>query len=110
MQLSAYICEMEVTDKLVENLAHLSRLAFNEQDKQEIKKDLQKMIAFVDKLNELDTTGVKPLLHMSDNINMLRKDEVKGSVTREEALLNAPEKTDSYFKVPKVITNPSSSK
>ncbi|MGE5108123.1 MAG: Asp-tRNA(Asn)/Glu-tRNA(Gln) amidotransferase subunit GatC [Sphingobacteriales bacterium] len=98
---------MEVTDKLVDNLAHLSRLAFNEQDKQEIKKDLQKMIAFVDKLNELDTSHVKPLLHMSDNVNMLRDDEVKGSISREEALLNAPEKTEKYFKVPKVITNPS---
>jgi aspartyl-tRNA(Asn)/glutamyl-tRNA(Gln) amidotransferase subunit C len=97
---------MEVTDKLVDNLAHLSRLEFNDQDKQEIKKDLQKMISFVDKLNELDTASVKPLLHMSDNINMLREDEAKGSVSREEALQNAPEKTGYYFKVPKVITNP----
>lgn len=101
---------MEVTDKLVDNLAHLSRLEFNAQDKQEIKKDLQKMIAFVDKLNELDTTNIKPLLHMSDNVNMLRNDEVKGSVSREEALRNAPEKTNHYFKVPKVITNPLSTK
>ena len=101
---------MEVTDKLVDNLAHLARLEFNEQDKQEIKKDLQKMIAFVDKLNELDTSNVQPLLHMSENSNMLRKDEVKGSVTREEALSNAPEKTSKYFKVPKVIGNTSSSK
>jgi aspartyl-tRNA(Asn)/glutamyl-tRNA(Gln) amidotransferase subunit C len=99
---------MEVTDKLVDNLAHLSRLSFNDNEKTEIKKDLQKMISFVDKLNELDTSHVKPLLHMSNNINMLRKDEVKGSVTREEALSNAPEKTSKYFKVPKVITNPSS--
>lgn len=101
---------MEVTDKLVDNLAHLSRLAFNDEDKQEIKKDLQKMIAFVDKLNELDTNNVKPLLHMSDNVNMLREDEVSGSVSRKEALFNAPEKTDIYFKVPKVITNPSITK
>lgn len=99
---------MEVTDKLVDNLAHLSRLSFNEQEKQEIKKDLQKMIAFVEKLNELDTSNIKPLLHMSENVNMLRKDEVKGSVSRAEALMNAPEKTDTYFKVPKVIINPSS--
>lgn len=101
---------MEVTDKLVDNLAHLSRLAFNEHDKQEIKKDLQKMIAFVDKLNELDTSNVKPLLHMSENVNMLREDDVRGSVSREEALLNAPEKNEKYFKVPKVITNPSTTK
>jgi aspartyl-tRNA(Asn)/glutamyl-tRNA(Gln) amidotransferase subunit C len=97
---------MEVTDKLVDNLAHLARLQFNDNEKTEIKKDLQKMIAFVDKLNELDTSNVSPLLHMSDNVNMLRKDEVKGSVERNEALSNAPEKTDKYFKVPKVINNP----
>lgn len=101
-----YICYMEVTDKLVDNLAHLARLQFNDNEKTEIKKDLQKMIAFVDKLNELDTSNVPPLLHMSDNINMLRKDEVKGSVERSEALINAPEKTGMYFKVPKVINNP----
>lgn len=97
---------MEVTDKLVDNLAHLARLQFNDNEKTEIKKDLQKMIAFVDKLNELDTSNVSPLLHMSDNVNMLRKDEVKGSVERNEALSNAPGKTDKYFKVPKVINNP----
>ncbi|MBI2729863.1 MAG: Asp-tRNA(Asn)/Glu-tRNA(Gln) amidotransferase subunit GatC [Sphingobacteriales bacterium] len=100
---------MEVTDQLVENLARLARLEFNDADKAEIKNDLQKMIAFVDKLNELDTRNVEPLLHMSDNVNMLRKDEVKGSVSREEALSNAPEKTEKYFKVPKVINNPLSS-
>ncbi|MBI1783143.1 MAG: Asp-tRNA(Asn)/Glu-tRNA(Gln) amidotransferase subunit GatC [Sphingobacteriales bacterium] len=97
---------MEVTDKLVDNLAHLARLQFNDNEKTEIKKDMQKMIAFVDKLNELDTSNVNPLLHMSDNVNMLRKDEVKGSVERNEALSNAPEKTDKYFIVPKVINNP----
>src|SRR5882762_7613525 len=80
-----YICSMEVNDALVEKLANLSRLTFNEEEKQAIKKDLQNMISFVDKLNELDTTGVEPLLHVSDNINILRTDEEKGSITREKA-------------------------
>ena len=94
---------MEVTDQLVDKLAHLSRLSFNDTEKVEIKKDLQSMIAFVEKLNELDTTGVEPLLHMGDAVNVLRTDEVKGSISREEALLNAPIKDGQFFKVPKVI-------
>jgi aspartyl-tRNA(Asn)/glutamyl-tRNA(Gln) amidotransferase subunit C len=94
---------MEVTDTLVDKLAHLSRLTFNDVDKAEIKQDLQRMIQFVEKLNELDTTGVAPLLHMSSNVNVLREDEVKGSISREEALMNAPEKDTQFFKVPKVI-------
>jgi len=61
------------------------------------------MIAFVEKLNELDTTGVEPLLHMSDEINVLRQDEIKGSISREDALKNAPVHDEQFFKVPKVI-------
>ncbi|MBC7949141.1 MAG: Asp-tRNA(Asn)/Glu-tRNA(Gln) amidotransferase subunit GatC [Chitinophagaceae bacterium] len=94
---------MEVNDAMVEKLAHLARLKFNEAEKEEIKKDLQKMIAFVEKLNELDLEGVEPLLHMSNGVNVLREDEVKGSITREEALKNAPLHDDRFFKVPKVI-------
>src|SRR5258708_7781607 len=81
---SDYICPMEVNDVLIDKLAHLARLKFEASDKEEIKKDLRKMIAFIEKLNELDTTGVEPLLHMTDEINVLREDEVKGSISREE--------------------------
>ena len=94
---------MDVNDALVDKLAHLSRLEFNDIDKQEIKTDLQRMIAFVEKLNELDLTGVEPLLHRSDKVNVLREDEIKGSVDRESALKNAPLHDDKFFKVPKVI-------
>ena len=94
---------MEVNDTLVDKIAHLARLQFNEAEKPSIKGDLQKMIAFVEKLNELDTAGVAPLLHMSDNINVLRADVVKGSITREEGLKNAPLHDAQFFKVPKVI-------
>ena len=94
---------MEVTDALVEKLAHLSRLEFNDADKAAIKNDLQRMISFVEKLDELDLSDTEPLLHMSSNINVLRDDEVKGSVSREEALINAPAHDDKFFKVPKVI-------
>ena len=94
---------MEVNDALVDKIAHLARLEFNETEKQEIKKDLQKMISFVEKLNELDTTDVEPLLHMSNEVNVLREDEVKGSVSQAEALKNAPARKDEFFTVPKVI-------
>lgn len=94
---------MEVNEQLVNDLANLARLRFNEEEKAVIKKDLQQMIQFVDKLKELDVSGVEPLLHMSDNINRLREDVVQGSVSREEGLKNAPKHTDEYFRVPKVI-------
>jgi len=94
---------MEVNDELVDKLSHLARLKFDETAKAEIKTDLQKMIQFVDKLNELDTTGVEPLLHMSDNVNILRADEMKGSISREEGLKNAAVHDEHFFKVPKVI-------
>ncbi len=98
-----YICSMEVNDALVDKLSNLARLKFDEAEKSAIKNDLQKMIHFVEKLNELDTTGVKPLLHITDNINVLRTDAVKGSIAREEGLKNATVHDELFFKVPKVI-------
>ena len=98
-----YICLMEVNDTMVDKLAHLSLLQFNETEKKEIRTDLQRMIAFVEKLNELNLDGVEPMLHMSDEVNVLREDEVKGSVSREDALKNAPLHDEQFFKVPKVI-------
>ncbi len=94
---------MEVNSTLVNNLAHLSRLHFNEEEKKELEQDLQRIISFVEKLNEVDTTGIKPLQHMGTEINVLREDEIKGSISREEALLNAPSANGVFFKVPKVI-------
>ena len=88
---------------MVEKLAHLARLQFNDVEKKEIKTDLQRMISFAEKLNELDLEAVEPLMHMSDEVNVLREDEVKGSISREEALKNAPLHDDKFFKVPKVI-------
>mgnify|MGYP003340164878 CR=1 FL=1 len=94
---------MEVTDKLIEDLALLSRLHFSDAEKESIKKELKQMIEFVDKLGEVEVEGVEPLMHMSDATNRLREDEVKGSVSREEAMKNAPESDGIYFRVPKVI-------
>jgi aspartyl-tRNA(Asn)/glutamyl-tRNA(Gln) amidotransferase subunit C len=94
---------MEVNDLLVENLAKLARLRFDEQEKSEIRADLQQMISFIEKLNEVNTEGVQPLLHMSTNTNILREDIVSGSISREEGFKNAPDADGTFFKVPKVI-------
>lgn len=98
---------MEVNDAMIEKLANLARLEFNDAEKKEIKHDLQRMIAFVEKLNELNLEGVEPLLHMSDEVNALREDEIEGSISREDALKNAPLHDEQFFKVPKVIKPPS---
>lgn len=89
---------------MIDKLASLSRLHFDEEGKKSIKNDLQKMIAFVEKLNELDTNGITPLLHMSDNVNVLREDIVKGSISRKDGLKNATIHDEMFFKVPKVIS------
>lgn len=94
---------MEVTEQLVDKLANLAQLQFEQHEKIEIKKDLQSMIAFVEKLQELDTTGIQPLQHMGNNTNVLREDILKGTISREEALQNSPIKDEQFFKVPKMI-------
>jgi len=94
---------MTINDELIDKLANLSRLDFKEEEKQEMKTELEKMIGFIDKLNELDTSGVEPLLHMSENQNIFREDEVKGELDKEDVFKNAPVHDDNFFKVPKVI-------
>jgi aspartyl-tRNA(Asn)/glutamyl-tRNA(Gln) amidotransferase subunit C len=95
---------MQVDEKLVDDLAHLSRLRFKPEEKESIRKDMEKIIGFVEKLNELDTTGVEPLRHMSEVVNVMRNDEVKGSISRETALSNAPFHDGTFIKVPKVLS------
>jgi aspartyl-tRNA(Asn)/glutamyl-tRNA(Gln) amidotransferase subunit C len=94
---------MEVNDALIDNLANLARLKFSEQEKADIRGDLQRMIAFVEKLKEVDTADTEPLLHMTDAMDVYREDQVKGSMSKAEALANAPAADENYFKVPKVI-------
>ena len=104
-----YICCMQVNDALIDKLSRLSMLQFSDEERKAIKIDLEKMIGFVDKLKELDTTGIEPLLHMSNNVDVLREDVPGNMLSREEALKNAPEHDGVYFKVPKVIKKPSQS-
>ena len=94
---------MEINDAMIDKLANLARLKFDETEKVQIKIDLQNMIGMIEKMNELDTTDVAPLLHITNNVNVLREDFVEGSITNEEALQNAANKNAPFFIVPKVI-------
>lgn len=94
---------MQVNDELVEQLAHLARLEFKDQEKEDIKADLEKILGFCEQLNEVDTEGVEPLIYMTDDTNVLREDEVKEHLAKGEALENAPAKDSDYFRVPKVL-------
>ena len=91
---------------MIEYLSELACLEFNTEEKEGIKRDLQRMISFVEKLQELDTSGIEPLMHMNEEMNVLRDDEITGSVTQAVALKNAPSSDGRYFKVPKVIKYP----
>ncbi len=94
---------MKIDNALVDRLAELSKLEFDEQAKEGLKKDLQGILDLVEKLKEVNVDGVEPLIYMTDEKNVLRKDVVKDPVTKEEALQNAPLRDSDYFKVPKVI-------
>ena len=94
---------MSIDNNTVDKIAELAKLEFDASAKEEIKSDLNKMLAFVDKLSELDTENVAPLIYMLDEEPELREDEVRGHVPQKEALKNAPDKDSDYIKVPKVI-------
>lgn len=94
---------MKIDNATVDKIAHLARLEFENEAKEQIKKDMNNMLGFIEKLNELDTSNVEPLIYMSDEVNVLREDDVKHEITQDEALRNAPNHDSDYFKVPKVI-------
>jgi len=94
---------MKIDNNLVDRLAELSKLEFEPADKEKIQADLQKILDLVEKLAEVNVEGVEPLIYMTDERNVLRKDEVKEMVSKEDALSNAPQKDSDYFRVPKVI-------
>jgi aspartyl-tRNA(Asn)/glutamyl-tRNA(Gln) amidotransferase subunit C len=94
---------MTIDEESVDKIAHLARLELTGDEKQEMIKDMNKILDFMAKLNEINTTGIEPLIYMTDEVNVLREDVVKHEVTHQEALLNAPKHDDDFFLVPKVI-------
>jgi aspartyl-tRNA(Asn)/glutamyl-tRNA(Gln) amidotransferase subunit C len=94
---------MKIDKKLILKLEKLSRLELSETERVKIQKDLNEILKMIEKLDELDTSNVEPLIHVSEEKNVLREDEIKNQLSREEALSNSPDNDGQYFKVPKVI-------
>ena len=84
-------------------LAHLARLEFDATKEQEMLGDLNKILDWVAELSALDTTDVEPLVHLSQEINVLRPDEAQNTINHQDGLRNAPRKDSDYFRVPKVL-------
>jgi aspartyl-tRNA(Asn)/glutamyl-tRNA(Gln) amidotransferase subunit C len=94
---------MEISLKTIHHLAHLSRLQLTEAQAEQYQSDMQRMVAFIEKLQVLDTNDVAPLLILSDATNALREDQLQESLSNNDALKNAPLHNQQYFKVPTVI-------
>lgn len=94
---------MKISEETIEKMAHLSRLELSETEKESMKNDLTNIVTWMEQLNEVDTSGVEPLTHMSEELNIFRDDEAKNNISRVDALVNSPANDDLYFSVPKVI-------
>ena len=92
-----------INDELINKLSNLAKLKFDNNAKEKIKNDLDKIIKFIDKLEEVNTDNIEPLIYLSEEINNFRDDKVKDEVSQEDALKNAPQKDSDYFKVPTVL-------
>ena len=95
---------MPVTLSDVEHVAALARLSFSEEEKVKLTGQLNDILRYMEQLNTLDTSTVEPLSHVIELSNVFREDTLRPGLTQEEALLNAPSKTDKFFRVPKVIS------
>ena len=95
---------MRIDDNTLDRIAELARLDFSDPAaRKAILADMERVLGFVEKLNEVDTTGVEPLIFMTDEVNVLREDVAEITITKQEALSNAPVKDSDYFKVPRVV-------
>lgn len=94
---------MKLNNETIAKIAHLARLEISEAEKELVLEDMNEILSFMEKLNELDTSDVEPLIYLTDEVNVLRDDEIKQEITTAEALKNAPEQDGVYFQVAKVI-------
>jgi aspartyl-tRNA(Asn)/glutamyl-tRNA(Gln) amidotransferase subunit C len=94
---------MKIDRALLDKIAHLSRLEFEEKDAEKMMQDMTNIVNWVEKLNEVNTDGVEPLTTMSHEVNALRDDKAGQHIGHADALRNAPKKDQDYFRVPKVI-------
>ncbi len=95
---------MNLDTKTIGKIAHLARLEFDDKSLEAFSTDFNKILSWIDKLNEVNTDNVEPLIHMSHELNVLREDVDKVTISHEEALKNAPKKDSDYFRVPKFLS------
>lgn len=95
--------ELKITKGEVEYVAHLARLEFSEEEKVKFTSQLNDILMYIEKLNQVDTTGIEPVSHAIALQNAFRDDVVKDSLSHELSLSNAPEARGPFFRVPKVI-------
>ena len=91
-----------ISIKDVEHVAKLARLELTEEEKELYTKQLGDVLKYVDQMNEVDTSSVKPMSQVIDFVNVMRDDKVVYEYTKEELMANAPEAEDGFFKVPKI--------
>lgn len=94
---------MKINDSLIDKLSALAKLEFEGAEKEQIKSDLEKMLGFVESLQHIPTDNTDPLIYLTDEKGMVRKDENINTLSKSDALKNAPQKDSFYFKVPKVL-------
>jgi aspartyl-tRNA(Asn)/glutamyl-tRNA(Gln) amidotransferase subunit C len=95
---------MKITEQTIDRIAELARLDVSDAaTRATLLSDMQRVFDFVEKLNEVDTKGVEPLIFMTDEMDVLRDDVASIEITKAEALKNAPVKDSDYFKVPRVV-------
>ena len=87
----------------VEHVARLARLALSDDEKERMRQQLDRILGYIAKLNELDTEGVEPTSHAIKMVNVMREDEVRPSLSPEAMLANAPERAGEFFRVPRII-------
>lgn len=92
-----------ISDETIEYVGILAKLELSEDEKDQAKKDMGRMLDYIDKLGELDTEGVEPMSHVFPVQNVFREDVVTNSDTREQLLSNAPEQKDGMFAVPRTF-------
>ena len=93
----------KISDETIEYVGILAKLELSEQEKEEAKTDMEKMLDYIDTLNELDTEGIEPMSHVFPVSNVFREDVVTNGDGSEDTVANAPLKKDNSFKVPKTI-------
>ncbi|AOM78968.1 Asp-tRNA(Asn)/Glu-tRNA(Gln) amidotransferase subunit GatC [Pedobacter steynii] len=94
---------MTIDKQTIHKVADLARIAIEDKEVDTLMTDMNKILTFMEKLNELDTTGVAPLVYMNAEENVWREDQIKQEISVEDGLKNAARHNENFFMVPKII-------